>query len=161
MILQSHRSPSLVVSSALALVFALGCSERVVGGGEDEAPALPDLPADQVEAIESCLPTLYPMGFEGETCPAFTLIELELAPPDVCQGCFCAQRCNTDEDCPTVDPDSAHSRCDWRGWCLLDCSEGEPCPEGMRCMNDTMWEIPLCHWVITEADEEACEYYRG
>lgn len=24
-----------------------------------------------------------------------------------------------------------------------------------------LWEVPLCHWVITEADEEAREYWKG
>lgn len=152
-------SPKLPRALAGLALVCCACSDRAIGWGEDPLPDVESAPV-----IQSCLPTMHSATFEGERCPAFILFVPESPkPPGVCTGCFCAEPCATDDDCAngleTLEG-LAQSTCDPRGWCVLDCSELS-CPEGMECIDPTEWGRPLCHWVITEDHQDACQDWGG
>jgi hypothetical protein len=55
----------------------------------------------------------------------------------------CTRSCETDSDCPTDVDSETHPRCvelDGTKVCMLDCSGGVACPEGMACS----WHDQVC-----------------
>jgi hypothetical protein len=141
---------------ALCVALACSCGDHTldVDEGSPEVGMHPD-DAEPPVAPSPCLATLYPAEFEGEFCSAFSLLPSDSPTPGVCAGCFCAEACTVDADCPPTPDDQAEHRCDPHGWCVFDCSEA-PCPEGMHCIPTTRWDRPICHWVVPD-EHPACE----
>lgn len=97
--------------------------------------------AGETGAMDCPLPAVDVPGYAR--CEACTgeCIHLESGPPVVFNLLVCAPACEQSCQCPMPDTGSATPTCAAEG-CVLDCSAGKACPDGMLCHGESQ----LCMW---------------